>query len=246
MDKRVDIARKVRGLRKGRGWTQAELARELGVSQNWLSELERGAGSFTAEQFLTLLRLFNVSVAHFADQLPPSSDLQNALSRLGATHLQESVRGVPSVELAGVHEVIREALLDATPRLVTALAPVLVNHAPRINFWKLMDDMRGLGRERRVPWLVANTEVAIDIVKARGPARTMSRRDQVAKVWLEIFVSRTNQIANTGELDVLDQTVGSLQTLKDLVEKGSSISSRWSIVTALQPEDFAEALELTR
>ena len=59
---KADIARKVHDLRRGRRWTQAELARRLDLSQSRLSEVERGDGSFTAEQFLTILRLFNVSV----------------------------------------------------------------------------------------------------------------------------------------------------------------------------------------
>ena len=38
------IATKVRELRKQRRWTQAELAKRLGLSQSRLSEIERGAG----------------------------------------------------------------------------------------------------------------------------------------------------------------------------------------------------------
>ena len=52
------IAAKVRELRQSRNWTQAELSKRLQLSQSRLSEIERGAGSFTAEQFLLLLRLF--------------------------------------------------------------------------------------------------------------------------------------------------------------------------------------------
>jgi transcriptional regulator with XRE-family HTH domain len=62
------IARKVRELRKQRRWTQAELARRLGLSQSRLSEIERGAGSFSAEQFLTILSLFNVYSTRFSRQ----------------------------------------------------------------------------------------------------------------------------------------------------------------------------------
>jgi transcriptional regulator with XRE-family HTH domain len=41
---RAHIARVVRALRKERGWTQAELAEKLGLSQNRLSEVELGDG----------------------------------------------------------------------------------------------------------------------------------------------------------------------------------------------------------
>ena len=63
---RSKIARKVKTLREEKRWTQAELSGRLGLSQSRLSEIERGQGSFTAEQFLTILKLFNVPVTHFA------------------------------------------------------------------------------------------------------------------------------------------------------------------------------------
>ena len=49
---RLQVARKVRELRTRLNWTQIELARKLGLSQGRLSALERGTGSFTAEQLL--------------------------------------------------------------------------------------------------------------------------------------------------------------------------------------------------
>ena len=50
-----------------------------------MSEIERGDGSFTAEQFLAILKLFNVPASHFTSSTPqPDSSLQNALARLGA------------------------------------------------------------------------------------------------------------------------------------------------------------------
>src|SRR5687767_6460102 len=45
---RLDIVEKVRRLRQENRWTQARLAHLLGFSQNRLSEIERGRGSFTA------------------------------------------------------------------------------------------------------------------------------------------------------------------------------------------------------
>src|SRR6266542_4569294 len=114
------IASKVRSLRGERHWTQAELSKRLGLSQNRLSEIERGQGSFTAEQFLTILRLFNVSVTHFAAERKPSEELQNALARLGASHLQESQEVLPSDLLDEIETVVREVLFSAeSPRHVT-------------------------------------------------------------------------------------------------------------------------------
>jgi hypothetical protein len=63
-----------------------DLAKRRCVVEERLSELERGDGSFTAEQLLAILSFFNVPATYFAPQ--PSKherDLQNALARLGAT-----------------------------------------------------------------------------------------------------------------------------------------------------------------
>lgn len=81
---RSEIARKVRNLRAERHLTQAELSKVLGLSQGRYSEIERGKGSFTAEQFLELLRRFNVPASFFVtEKIDAGSSLQNALARLG-------------------------------------------------------------------------------------------------------------------------------------------------------------------
>ena len=53
---RLEIVEKIRRLRQKNHWTQVRLARLLGLSQNRLSEIERGHGSFSAEQFLLILK----------------------------------------------------------------------------------------------------------------------------------------------------------------------------------------------
>jgi transcriptional regulator with XRE-family HTH domain len=60
---RLHIVDKVRALRRARRLTQAELAGKLGLSQARLSEIESGDGSFTAEQLVVILRLFNVGLS---------------------------------------------------------------------------------------------------------------------------------------------------------------------------------------
>ena len=101
---REKVALKVQELRKDRHWTQAELSRRLRLSQSRLSEIERGSGSFTAEQFLTILKLFNVTASEFAPEgQAQDSELQNALARFGAVHLHESsdvLQASDSAELA--------------------------------------------------------------------------------------------------------------------------------------------------
>src|SRR5262245_44974135 len=133
------VAEKVRRLRRDRHWTQAELARQLRLSQSRLSEIEHGAGSFTAEQFLLILKLFNVGVSHFAGARPSERELglQNALARLGAVHLQEGDDVLPSERLEDVNDVVRETLIAGVARQITALGPVLIANIDGVNLTRI-------------------------------------------------------------------------------------------------------------
>jgi hypothetical protein len=42
--------------------------------------------------------------------------------------------------------------------------------------------------------------------------------------------------------DLLDATIGSPKTRREVAEASSAISKRWGIITSLQPEDFVDAL----
>jgi transcriptional regulator with XRE-family HTH domain len=256
---RLQIAAKVRELRRSRKWTQAELSRRLRLSQNRLSEIERGAGSFTAEQFLLLLKLFNVAASHFVSE-PGAPDLriQNALARLGALHLQESVHVLPSEQLEDVHDVVREALVAGSPRTLTALAPVLVRNADRLNLPRLFAELEKHGLERRLAWVVENTLAAL----ARLPGGSGSESKDWTKIdrraeaslrgLLEFLIARDRHrdrlepVVLTVPPDVLDATIRSKRTLDEVRSSASKISQRWGIVTSLQPEDFLQALKAAR
>jgi transcriptional regulator with XRE-family HTH domain len=69
---RSKIGAHVRKLRQENRWSKTRLANMLGISQNYLSLLERGRGSFTAEQFLIMLEHFNVSVDEFLPSKTPA------------------------------------------------------------------------------------------------------------------------------------------------------------------------------
>ncbi|MFA6318238.1 MAG: helix-turn-helix transcriptional regulator, partial [Elusimicrobiota bacterium] len=139
---RLVIGQRARKLRQERHWTQAALAKVLGLSQNRLSEVEHGKGSFTAEQLLTILKTFNVPIDYFAPPKATVSELQNALARLGAAHLAESAEVLPTERLKEALAVIREVLAVAeSPRQITGLAPVLVNHAASLNLAKLRTEL---------------------------------------------------------------------------------------------------------
>ena len=251
---RQEIADKVRDLRLQRGWTQVELAKQLHLSQNRLSEIEAGKGSFTAEQFLLLLRLFNVAATDFVRDHPARDlEVQNALARLGANHLQENTHVLPSKELEDVHDVVREALLLGAPRLVTAVAPVLSAHAERLNLSRLYAELEKLGHERRLAWVVDNTLTALNTLVHTADSdgaiwvRLRRRTEVPFKLFLDFVASRL-AAAQSPEAppDVLDATIRSRRTLEDVQRNASKPSLRWRIATSLQPEDFVQALRASR
>jgi len=250
---RRQIAAKVRELRQSRNWTQAELSKQLQMSQSYLSEIERGTGSFTAEQFLFLLKLFNVPASDFVSD-PGEQDLQiqNALARLGALHLQES-DVLPSEQLEDVHDVVREVLVDGSSRTVTALAPILVRHAERLNLARLHAELEKLGMERRLAWVLENTLMALErLHKGSGSkSREWAKIDRRAELSLGSFwefVSAQDRARSQPAFssDVLDATIRSRRTLDEVRSSASKISQRWGIVTSLQVEDFLQALKAAR
>src|SRR3954470_5298358 len=102
------IGNRLRELRLARGLSQVELARELGLSQSRVSAIEHGRLSLSAEEFLDVLKLFNVPATDFVNASRASeSQLQNALERLGATHLRENPDVLPSDAVKDVSDVIR-------------------------------------------------------------------------------------------------------------------------------------------
>ena len=234
---------------------QAQLAAHLGLSQARLSEIERGDGSFTAEQLVVLLKLFNVAVSYFAPpkhSVEPDSlaqaHLQNALARLGAVHLREDVEVLPTERLAEVTGVIRETLLEGAPRQQTALAPVLVSNIKTIPLRRLWASLVPLGLERRLGWVLENTVEAIRIELRGTLRRPVTLRYRRASLVLEMFLSdvRSTALEHDAPLDLFDETARSVETRRALEAASSSISKRWRIVTDLQPEDFAEALRSAR
>lgn len=247
---RVAIAERVRELRNRRGLTQAALAKQLGLSQNRLSEIERGAGSFSAEQFLRILRVFNVGASEFvASGRDRGLEVQNALARLGAGQLHESTDVLVSDELQQVHDVVREALLLGEPRLVTAVAPVIVAHGARQSLSRLYADLEKLGRERRLAWVVDNTLHALETLAGQAKGSEWSKLRRRVEVPLQLFlgfVSARHPEQAKGPPDVLDATIRTRRTLEEVQRRASPLSVRWGIATSLQLEDFIEALKASR
>ncbi len=245
-DSRARIAARVRALRQERGWTQAQLARALGLSQARLSEIERGGGSFTAEQLLEVLRIFNVTVDVFAEPRQVADELQGALERLGAAHLRTDSRVLPSVRVGEVRAAVRETLLAPRhSRLILALGPVIVANVDDLSLDALHDDLSAVGFSARVPWLVENVLGGLTLLTPTSdlPRSTEAGRRR-ARLVLGNFVARhpAPLRSESSPLDHLDGNVRSERSLAEVLAGASEISLRWGVVSELQPGDFAEAM----
>ena len=247
---RTRIAQKVLELRKARRLTQAELGEKIDLSQSRLSEIERGDGSFTAEQLLTILKLFNVGVNELVTEpRAQTSELQNALARLGALHIQESASILPSERLAKAAVVVRETLVASeSPRLLAALAPVLVLNIDDLNLKRLHADLLAAGIEQRLAWVVDNTVEAIRRDASTVTSASLRRRYRRAQVLLESFLEfvKSQPRPEASSVDVLDASIRSKQTLAEVVASSSPLSRYWPVATSLQPGDFVEALKGSR
>jgi len=246
---RERIAVVVRGLRRERAWTQAELAKKLGMSQGRLSQIESGGGSFSAEQLLLILKLFNVTPARFTDDLEnPGSQLQNTLARLGASHLYEGDDVLPGASSDDVSKIVAETLTEGDPRLTAALAPVVVSNIDRTPLSKVQLDLARAGFERRLPWLCENLVQAIASELKTDPSRTWSKGARRADLVLKLFLGATTPPSERlpFDWDPLDAGIRTIKTALEVREAASEISRKWHIITRLTPEDFVRALRDAR
>lgn len=243
---RQKIYRMVRRLRIERGFTQAQLATMLDLSQSRLSEIERGEGSFTAEQFLAIGRIFNVPLTHF-DATPAAVEdrLQNALVSLGAEHLHESADVLPSERLRSVLAAVRETLISAdSPRQLTALAPVLVNNIDSLNLWMLAVEFGEMGLRGRLGWLLESVWEALQSERSRPLPRPLKQRYVKAEASLGtvLHLYQPAQSDEKAMADVLDKDIRSERSRLEALAERSPIAKRWGLLTRLRTNDFVEAL----
>lgn len=57
-----ELAAVIRGLRRGRGWSQATLAREAGVGREWIIHLEKARPSVELGRVMGTLKALGVSL----------------------------------------------------------------------------------------------------------------------------------------------------------------------------------------
>ena len=64
MDYKV-VGKRLRNARKSRGYTQGDIAKELGVTIAYISRVERGSGSINIKRLLQLSEFFDTSLNYF-------------------------------------------------------------------------------------------------------------------------------------------------------------------------------------
>ena len=188
---RKDIGKKVRELRKQRCMSQDYLAGLLGVSQAWLSYIERGSGSLTAEQFLEVLKIFNEVPQTFdLAKRDSESEIQRALVRQGADHLFDDPRVLPSSLNLDIEATIREVLLDGrNPRQITAIAPVLATNYDKVDLKRLWARFVDYRLENRLGWALESVAEAIGKLAPRltsFDSRRLRRAGSALKNFLAI------------------------------------------------------------
>jgi len=78
----AEIGGRLRQLRKDRGLTQAELARQIGIQQSDLSRMEKGEYRVSLDNLFKILGVFDLDLADFFGDDAKSTDaVQQPLSR---------------------------------------------------------------------------------------------------------------------------------------------------------------------
>ncbi len=78
----VKIGERLRHLRKLRGLTQAELARQIGIQQSDLSRMEKGTYRVSLDNLFKILAVFGMDIAEFfADRQPAPAPAAEPLSQ---------------------------------------------------------------------------------------------------------------------------------------------------------------------
>jgi len=75
------VGSRLRKLRKERGLTQADLARQIGIQQSDLSRMEKGEYRVSLDKLFKILAVFDLDLADFFGDKPAASDEQQPLSQ---------------------------------------------------------------------------------------------------------------------------------------------------------------------
>jgi transcriptional regulator with XRE-family HTH domain len=239
---RQHLAGSLHRLREGAGWSQDQVAAELGVSPVHLAAVEAGDASLSAEQLLVAIGLFQVDVADLLPPVDPGEQVQNALIRHGAAHLRLVPGVIVPAHLARPDDVVRQVLLAPEgPRHVCALAPIVARALDRIHLPYLRLQLEREWRQARLGWLLENISIVLQAMPRQERQRSCGPR----VAWtMEVIQAELDRLPcpDGPELDLFDRTIRSARSREETWARASPTSRRWRLVTEIQPADFAVAL----
>ena len=214
--------------RNRKGWTQAEAAVRLGVSQGYLSLLERGLRGASPGLVETARRLFgpDVSLSLQDHSLVPADDLAKRLAGLGYE---------PLAYLAGrakqpPQEVLLAALShpDLEARLVEAL-PWVAFAFPQLDWDWLVDSVKRRDLQNRLGYV---TTLAREVAEQKGDSQTVFSLREVEDRLQRSILARE---------DTLCRDSMTAAERNWLLEKRPDQAKRWRVLSDLRSEHLPYA-----
>ena len=244
-----NIASAVKKSRKERRLTQGELAKLLGITQAWYSQLENGLGSFTAEQLIVLSERLNIPISSLGKKNGADTfqdKLQKELVRLGASNLYENVEVLPSEKLASINNVIVETLVSAeSSRQILALVPVIIKNSNTINVRTILNATNSLGLGNRLGWIFDGITAALKDELSHYQPRSKTRLFRKLLVELQQINAYIHLLQGARDFpeDILDGTISSEATLNQVTNSRDELAKKWKIVTRITLQDFQKAVQ---
>jgi hypothetical protein len=154
---------------------------------------------------------------------------------------------LPSENLARVDSIVRETLVSGeNPRALTALAPVIISNIGQINLPKLFAQFKDYNLETRYGWLIDNVLGAIALILKDAPPRKQALALTKAANLLQNhrdWAYASDTAHDILHEDYLGLPIASAKTKNEVLRNRSEISETWNILTTIQVEDFAKAIQ---
>lgn len=228
--------RKLKQARLGRGWSQVQASKRLGVAQSYLAMLESGRRRLTPQLARRFMRAYHLSAmvlpltTNFAPQTGfDESALARQLAALGYPGY-EYLR--PRMPPRNPGEVLLAALFrdELDSRLVEALPWLLLRYWEMDTGW-LVGEANRFSLQNRLGFLVSLARR----VSKQGDSRNESR-DRVLEQLEDVLVR-----SRMDREDTFLRPLRSEAELRWVILNRSEDAKRWNLLTAWRPEHFQYA-----